>query len=278
MHRIASLAAAFLLLLLCSFCSPSGAPSDSDKSSSISEKSEKTVTFPKTIVFALEPSWPPFEFINSDGDLVGFSIDYFKEAGAAAGFTPVFRIEPWEGIFDGLKEGKYDAVCSSVSITADRLETMDFSEPYFKVHQVLVTAAASGYCGLSDLSGKKVGAQVRTTGAASVRKGSGVELMEFIDLDAALNALVINEIQAVVCDDPAASHFALADPRYKGKLRIAGMVESEGFEYYGIAVAKGRPDLLAAINAGIREVKASGTDLVLIQKWLSIKGHRSPPP
>ncbi|MBU1233815.1 MAG: transporter substrate-binding domain-containing protein, partial [Proteobacteria bacterium] len=92
----------------------------------------------KTIVFAVDATWPPMEFVDSDKQLVGYSIDYMTAAAKAAGFTAVFKNVAWDGIFAGLAAGKYDAVCSSVSITEKRQKAMDFSIPYFMVRQALI--------------------------------------------------------------------------------------------------------------------------------------------
>jgi len=71
------------------------------------------------IIFATNATWPPMEFINADKEIVGYSIDFMKAAGKEAGFTPVFKAVAWDGIFAGLGD-KYDAICSSVSITDER--------------------------------------------------------------------------------------------------------------------------------------------------------------
>ena len=91
-----------------------------------------------TISVGTDATWPPMEFINEDKELVGFDIDLMNAIAEAAGFEVEFQNTAWDGIFAGLGSGDYDAVISSVTITEDRKETMDFSEPYLNAGQVLV--------------------------------------------------------------------------------------------------------------------------------------------
>ena len=110
----------------------------------------------REIVFATDATWPPMEFVDADKQIVGYAIDFMKAAGQEAGFTPVFKAVAWDGIFAGLDANKYDAICSSVSITEERKKVMDFSKPYFKVRQALVVPVDSTAKSLEDLKGKKV--------------------------------------------------------------------------------------------------------------------------
>jgi len=75
-----------------------------------------------TVTFAVDPTFPPMEFEDSDKAITGFSIDFIKAVGKNAGFTPVFVKVPWKDIFTGLETGKYDAICSSVSVTPKRIK------------------------------------------------------------------------------------------------------------------------------------------------------------
>ncbi|MFH1138657.1 MAG: transporter substrate-binding domain-containing protein [Pseudomonadota bacterium] len=275
MFRALIVLAVAMALFLPPACSPGEEPSEKTTPAATAE--EKTSPTPTTITFGVDPTWPPFEYLDEDGKVVGLSVDYVQEIGRAAGFDPIFVPVPWDGIFDGLLEGKYDAICSSVSITEDRCKIMAFSEPYFKARQVLVTKVESAAVRLEEMAGRVVGAQVGTTGAAAVEKAGGVVPEVFEDLDSALEALADGRVQGVVCDDPAAAHFVLTGKKYLGKLRIAGVVESGGFEYYGIAAAKNKPAILAAINRGLAKVKAAGLDAKLIERWMTPGGRPSRP-
>lgn len=220
------------------------------------------------IVFAVDATWPPMEFVDASKNIVGYSIDFMTAAGKEAGFTPVFKAVAWDGIFAGLGANKYDAVCSSVSITEDRKKVMDFSEPYFKVRQALIVRSDSTAKSLEDLKGKKVGSQISTTGTFAVKNVKEVVSKTYDEVGLAIEDLYNGRIDAVVCDDPVAANYALANEKYKAKLKIAAVIESGDVEYYGIALKKGNTKVLDLVNKGIQGVKAKGLDKEFQKKWI----------
>ena len=132
------------------------------------------------LVIAVDATWPPMEYVDDNKEIVGFGPDMMKAAAAAAGFEVELRNTAWDGIFAGLAARSYDAICSSVTITDERKETMDFSEPYVNAGQVLVVQKTlSGVSKIADLSGKRVGAQIGTTGAIEIGKVAGVNLATY---------------------------------------------------------------------------------------------------
>ena len=220
------------------------------------------------IIFATDATWPPMEFVDANKEIVGYAIDFMNAAGKEAGFTPVFKAVAWDGIFAGLGVNKYDAICSSVSITDERKKVMDFSEPYFKVRQALVVSADSTATSLEDLVGKKVGSQISTTGTFAVKKAEGVISKTYDEVGLAIEDLYNGRIDAVVCDDPVAANYALANEKYKAKLKIAAVIETGDVEYYGIAVKKGNKKVLDLLDKGIQAVKAKGLDKEFQKKWI----------
>lgn len=222
----------------------------------------------RTIVFAADATWPPMEFINADKQLVGFSIDYMAAAAKEAGFKAEFKNVAWDGIFSGLAGGKYDAICSSVSITEERKGAMDFSEPYFKVRQAMIVRKDSAATTLADLKGKKVGGQIGTTGYFAIKAAEGVEAKSFDEVGLAMEDLFVGRIEGVVCDDPVAAQYALNNEKYKIALKIAAIIETGDVEFYGIAMKKGNKEVLDLVNKGIAAVKAKGIDKELQKKWI----------
>jgi polar amino acid transport system substrate-binding protein len=245
-----------------------------------------------TIVFGTDATWPPMEFVDSQNGIGGFAIDYMKAAGKEAGFKAEFEFADWSGLFTGLAQGQYDAVCSSVSVTAQRTKNMDFSQPYFSVSQALVVRADSPAKSLTDLRGKNVGVLSDTTGQAAAAKTPGVVLRPYgysgLSLEDILTGappqaisvllrqqliwlledLASGRLDGVVCDDAVAVLLVRQTPRFHGKLKIAGSVEALGPESYAVAVRKGDKATLALIDEGIRAVKAKGIDKDLARKWL----------
>ncbi len=217
------------------------------------------------IVIASDCTWPPMEFVNSDKEIVGYDIDFINAVAEEAGFAVEVRNTAWDGIFAGLLNGEYDAVISSVTITDERKNTMDFSIPYINAGQVLIVDASSSAKTLADLDGKEVGAQIGTTGAIEI-DNSGAVLKTYDELGFAIEDLANGRIAGVVADTPIAADFVLQNDTYKGKLMIVG--DSFTDEYYGIAVKKGNSEVLDLINKGVKAVQDKGIDKELENKWL----------
>ncbi len=218
------------------------------------------------IVVATDATWPPMEFVDENKQIVGFDIDLMNAIAKEAGFQVEYRNVAWDGIFAGLAAGEYDAIISSVTITDERRQQYDFSDPYINAGQIVVVRADSDITGPETLSGHTVGAQISTTGAFEVQKMAGVTLKEYDEVGLAFEDLVAGRIDAVVCDTPVAADFALQREEYRAKLKIVGDSFTE--EYYGILVQKGNSELLTKINKGLAAVKAKGIDKDLQEKWL----------
>jgi polar amino acid transport system substrate-binding protein len=223
----------------------------------------------KKLVIAADATWPPMEFIDGDKKLVGLSIDYMRAAAEAGGYEVELINAAWDGIFAGLLNNQYDAICSSVTITEERKKTMDFSIPYFTVRQAVIVPKDSTVTTLEDLKGKRAGSQISTTGTFAIAKAGGIESVTFDEVGLAIEDLLIGRLDAVVCDDPVASNFIMENPKYKEALKIATVISTPGSEeFYGVAVKKGNAEALALINKGIEGVKASGKEQELINKWI----------
>ncbi len=219
------------------------------------------------ITVATDATWPPMEYVDENKVIVGFDIDLLTLAAEEGGFEVKFQNTAWDGIFAGLANGDYDAVISSVTITEERQQTMDFSMPYINAGQVLIVQnETSGVTVLADLIGKAAGAQIGTTGAFEIEKVAGVELKTYDELGLAIEDLVNGRIAGVVADTPIAADFALQNPSYNGKLKIVGEAFTD--EYYGVVVKKGNKEVLDKINAGLKKVLDAKKDEELKDKWL----------
>ena len=219
------------------------------------------------IVIATDATWPPMEMVNESKQIVGFDIDLMKAAAEAGGFTVEFRNTAWDGIFAGLEAGEYDAVMSSVTITDERKQNMDFSAPYINAGQILIVRKElTGVEKLEQLKGKNVGAQIGTTGAFEIEKVMGVTLKTYDEIGLAFEDLTNGRIMGVVCDTPVAAQFALQNDNYKGKLKIVGKPFTE--EFYGVAAKKGNAKPLDLINNGLKKVLNTAAYDKIYAAWL----------
>lgn len=222
---------------------------------------------PAQITVASDATWPPMEYVDENKNVVGFDIDLVNEIAKAEGFKVEIKNTAWDGIFAGLAAGNYQVIASSVTITDERKATMDFSDPYVNAGQVLVIRKdTTGINALSDLVGKKVGAQIGTTGAIEIGKVQGVELKTYDEVGLAFEDLVNGNIEGVVADSPIAANFALQNTTYKDKLMIVGKPFTD--EWLGFAFKKGDTKTLKLFNDGLAKVKSSGKLDELQKKWL----------
>jgi len=222
---------------------------------------------PKTIKVATDATWPPMEMVDANKQIVGYDIDFLNAVAKEAGVKVEFKNTAWDGIFAGLDSGQYDAIISSVTITDERKVKYDFTEPYTSIGQILVVPKTDKNSKkIADLKGKKIGAQIGTTGAFEVKKVAGVELKTYDEIGLAFEDMAAGRISGVVCDEPVAAHFALKKKEYKDKFMIVG--KSFTKEGYGIVVKKGNKELVDLLNKGIKSVKAKKLDLKIHNKWV----------
>jgi len=222
----------------------------------------------KKFVVGTDAAFPPMEFVDENKNIVGFDIDLMNAIATEMGFEIEYKNTAWDGIFAGLEGGSYDAILSAVTITDERKQKYDFSDPYINAGQaVVVRADETAIKSHEDLPGKTVGAQIGTTGAFAVEKIEGATLKEYDSIDLALLDLVNGNIDAVVVDTPVAADYALASETFQGKLKIVGEAFTE--EYYGLVVRKGETDLVTLFNEGLKKVQASGEYDKIYAKWIT---------
>jgi polar amino acid transport system substrate-binding protein len=218
----------------------------------------------KKVVIATDATWAPFEFVDEKSkELIGFDIDLMKAIAKEGGFEFEFKNVPFDPLLAGMASGQYDAAISSITITDERKQGMLFSDPYYAAGQLIVVQTANTTIkSQADLKGKKVGAQVGTTGAEEA-KNIGATLKTYDDIGSAFQDLINGQIEAVVSDNPVAAGYV---QKYKGKVKAAGAPFTN--EQYGIAVKKGNTDLLAKINKGLKAVQDKGLIKEYDAKWL----------
>ena len=88
-----------------------------------------------------EGAYPPFNYIDENGDLQGFDVDIAKALCDAAGFTCEFVVHDWDGIIPGLLAEKYYAIIASMSITAERAEVVAFTGKYYNTPAKFIASA-----------------------------------------------------------------------------------------------------------------------------------------
>ena len=219
---------------------------------------------PTKIRVATDATWPPFEYVSEQTkEIEGFDIDVMNAIAEKENLDIEFINVGFDPLLAGMAQGTYNAAISSITITEERKKDMLFSDPYFAAGQIVtVRKDNTSITGKDTLTGK-VGAQLGTTGAMEVEKIKTATLKTYDDIGLAFQDLMNGQINAVVCDNPVALGYVGNNP---DKLKTAGGIFTD--ENYGIAVAKGKTELLAKINAGIKAIKSEGLLEQFSKKWL----------
>jgi arginine/lysine/histidine/glutamine transport system substrate-binding/permease protein len=221
---------------------------------------------------ATEPAFPPFEFQGEDGELQGFDIDLMNAIGETAGLEIQFESLPFDGIIPALQAGTVDAAISGMTITEERLQTVDFSRPYIKAGlAIAIQEDNADIKGLSDLEDKKIAVQIGTTGADQAAEIPGAEISTFDSAPLALQELANGNVDAVINDAPVTLD-AIASGNISG-LKVVGELLTT--EFYGIALPKDSENL-AVINDALATMIEDGTYAEIYQKWFGAEPPELP--
>ncbi len=227
---------------------------------------EFTTLTPGIILVGSDTAYPPFENVV-DGVTVGFDVDLMKAIGERLGYEVEFKTYKFDALITGLQSGtEFDMVASAMTITEERKQQIDFSDPYINSNQSLAVAADSAVASTADLkSGDKVGVQSGTTGEIWAKENlepKGVVVTPYDDILAAFGALGAGDIVGVINDAPI-SQDVVKDPARNAKV----VEEIETGEQYGFAFSKESSALREAVNAALAEIKEDGTYTEIYRTW-----------
>lgn len=208
--------------------------------------------------------YPPFQFSRGD-QVIGFDIDLVDLVADDLGVDQEILNTPFEGIETGetLNTLQCDAAAAGMTITPEREDVMDFSDPYFDATQALITTKGSGLASLDDLSGKRLAVQVSTTGQQYAEQNvpDDVDLVQFEDLALLLAAVKNGQVEAGINDNGVLYDYVKDNP----DLEVTAEFDTN--EQYGIAVKTGNSALLDAINTALADARDDGTYDRIYQKW-----------
>ncbi|WP_320130425.1 transporter substrate-binding domain-containing protein [uncultured Sphaerochaeta sp.] len=241
--------------------------------STLFAQGQKETKEKNSYVFAANCAWPPLEFVDEKGDVVGFEIDLVNEIATLSGKTITIRNVAWDGIFAGLANGSYDAVASGVSVTDERKPSMDFSTPIMTITQAIIAPkAVSDLTDVTALKNKTVGVQLGTTGHIyledylKANPGANINIKAYDEIGFGIEDLLNGNLDCVVTDSVIASDYVLANANYAGKLHVTGTASTTG-EPIAIAIKKGDATLLKLVNDSLATLEKNGTMDKLRTKW-----------
>jgi polar amino acid transport system substrate-binding protein len=298
LHHVAGLCLPAVLVLALAGCGGSGGSSStSSGAAAAASTSTPAATGTDDAVAALVPaaikakgtlriasdaSYPPNEFIGSDGKtVVGMDADLAKALAAVMGLKAEVRNASFDGIIPGLAAGKYDLGMSSFSDTKEREKVVDFVT-YFQAGTAFLSPASSStsYSSLSDLCGRKVAVEKGTTQADdAIAQGKkcaadgkpAATVSVFPDQNGANLAIVSGRADVGMVDSPVGAYEA---KRSGGKLKISKATYDVAL--YGIAVPKDS-GMSKAVLAAVKAVMADGRYAAILTKWGISSGAISAP-
>lgn len=214
------------------------------------------------IGIAAEP-YPPFASLDSSGNWVGWEVEVIDAVCKAAELNCVITPVAWDGIIPSLTGGQIDAIMASMSITEERLKTIDFTDPYYNTPAVVVADKTADIdASPESLAGKVVGVQVSTIHQAYAQEyfKDAAEIRLYQTQDEANQDLVAGRIDATQADSIAMADFVATEAgaccEIKGSVADDPAILGLGV---GAGVRKGDDALREALNKGIAAILADGT-------------------
>lgn len=224
------------------------------------------------IVIGMMGTYPPYNFLNEKKEVDGFDADMAREIAKRMGIQAEIVTGEFSGLIEGLQKTKFDALISQVTITDDRKKTIDFSAPYIKnAVNVVVKADNNTIKSVEDFKGKKIGVGLGTNDEKYLReqvlpKVGDFEIATYNDVITSLMDLNTGRIDATINNV-----FALKPIVDKNNLKIKAVGEPIKEDVAGVAIKKGQPELLEAINKAFDEMKKDGTYAAIHKKWFDVE-------
>lgn len=213
-----------------------------------------------------ELGFSPFEYIDEDGTTVGFDVDLSNAIAEKLGLTCEWLPnQAFDTLVPTIEQGgKADICIAGMTITDDRLEHVDFSDPYLNSNQALIVAASSDATTESlNAEEIQIACQTGTTGDEWIQENlPNATRVPLSDVTAGMMGVSTGSYQAMVIDLPVAQNMLAQS---FSDLKI--LEEIPTGEQYAIAVSKDNPGLLDAINDALAQIEEDGTMDEIKQKW-----------
>jgi cystine transport system substrate-binding protein len=213
-----------------------------------------------------EGTYAPFTYHDESGKLTGFDVEVGTQIAQRLGVKPQFIEGKWDGLIAGLDVNRYDAVINEVAVSDARKLKYDFSDPYITSHAALIVRSDNNAIKtFDDLKGKK-SANTLTSNFGKIAAAHGAEVIPVQGFNESIDLLTAGRVDATVNDSLSFLDFKKHKP--DAKVKIAALDTSpESSDKSAVLIRKGSPELVAAINKALANMKKDGTYAKISQKY-----------
>ncbi len=228
---------------------------------------EEATTEGRTFTVGFDAEFPPYGYMDENGEYTGFDLDLAAEVCERNGWTLVKQPIDWDAKDMELSSGSIDCIWNGFTMNG-REDQYTFTVPYVDNSQVFVVKADSGITSPSDLAGKIVGVQKDSSALAALEGDAAdlaatfAELTQFADYNTGFLNLDAGSIDAIAVD------IGVAD--YQLESRGDGFVildEKLATEQYAIGFKLGNTELKDQVEATLLEMADDGTFMEIAEKY-----------
>lgn len=223
-----------------------------------------------TLNVGTEATFAPFEFMDEKSkEITGFDMEIIEAVAKATGDKVRLHNMGFDGLIPSLQAGIIDVTVAAMTITPERQKRVDFTDPYYQsgLTVLIRKADAAEYKDLKALEGKRLCAQIGTTGAMMANRVKDAKVTEFNSITEAFMELKAGGCAAVINDKPVVDYYLVR----RGDDSVMTLPQVFDAENYGMAVKKGNKALLEKLNEGLKEIKANGEYDRIYAKWFGAK-------
>lgn len=251
----AGAALACFALSACGGSSSSSSAADSDAAASSSvAAADFDLVKDGTLTVVTSADYPPFEYLDGD-DIKGYDADLIREVGNRLGLDVEISNMAFDTLLTQVSGGAADVSISALTVTDDRLQDVDFTDPYYDSNLAVVVLGDSDIESVDDLKGHAIGAQSGSSGEDWVKENVGDDdYTPFQEMTDALASLRSGKVEALVFDAPSAENYVA-----NGYTDCKVLETIPTGEQYAIAVNKDDAALTEAINQALKDMEADGT-------------------
>ena len=214
------------------------------------------------LVMATNAEFPPYEFYEGQ-EIVGIDAEIAAAIAEKLGYELKIEDMAFDSIIAAVSSGKADFGLAGMTVTEDRLESVNFSDTYATATQVVILMEDSEITGIADLDGKKIGVQLGTTGDIYAGDIADATIERYNKGFEAVQALTQGKIDAVIIDNEPAKVFVAENEGTKI------LEEDFAVEEYAAAIAKDNTELLEKVNTALAELTEDGTLQAIVDKYIS---------